>query len=125
MYTVYILPAKVRCVILCGNCGKPRCVYSAATLNQDQRTALDRLQDELLYSCGDSLFPKGDALHSIIIAREVQNCSSPIEIPYYSGILKSFLDTQTHTHTFALILKQQEQQPQHIKQCIKTKQLQH
>lgn len=80
----FYLIAKVRNYVVCHDCGKRRVVYSAAKLTREQETAVTRVKEELLYSCGNPLFP-GGAYQDIIIVKEGMNCQSPMETTYYSG----------------------------------------
>ena len=47
---------KVRRAIVCGECHKPRCIYSKTKLSQEQSTSLDIIIESDLYTCGASLF---------------------------------------------------------------------
>lgn len=42
-------------------------------------------QDELIYTCGATLFPEG-IYKEIIVTREGMSCASPIETTYYAGV---------------------------------------
>lgn len=76
--------AKVRNYVVCHDCGKRRVVYSAAKLTREQENAVSRVKEELLFSCGNPLFPGGN-FQDIIIVKEGINCQSPMETTYYSG----------------------------------------
>lgn len=61
--------AKVRNYVVCHDCGKRRVVYSAAKLTREQENAVSRVKEELLFSCGNPLFPGGN-FQDIIIVKE-------------------------------------------------------
>lgn len=62
-----LVSAKVRTVIICGQCLKPRCVYSRRKLNVTEQAYLTDLKDSHLYSCGSSLFPSASECHDTIV----------------------------------------------------------
>lgn len=45
-----------------------------------------RVQEEILYVCGNPLFP-GGPMEDVLIVREGLNCSSTTETSYYAGEL--------------------------------------
>ena len=59
-------------------------MYSQCALTPDQREVLLRREDDMIYSCGDSLFKEGD-LKDIVFVREALTCEMPIETSYFSG----------------------------------------
>ena len=67
-------------------------VYSPKRLTRDEEKALVRLQEELLYSCGNVLFPGGQFQDSVVV-REGLNCNTHIETQYYAGIIKLKIKT--------------------------------
>jgi hypothetical protein len=79
-----ISTAKMRSFILCAECGKRRCIYSGSVLTVDQQVSIDRVQDELIYTCGQPLFPEGELVDTVVV-RQGLSCCSPIEIVYYTG----------------------------------------
>ncbi|XP_052761673.1 uncharacterized protein LOC128204302 [Mya arenaria] len=76
--------AKVRGFVHCCECGKRRVVYSEKRLCPQEEKSLIRVQEELLFVCCAVLFPGGQ-YQDIIIVKEGQCCSSPIEVTYYAG----------------------------------------
>ncbi|XP_055995645.1 uncharacterized protein LOC130046796 [Ostrea edulis] len=81
---------KVRDVIVCGECSKPRCVYSDKKLTREQEELLLRLKEEHLYTCGDSLVPE-DVEDPGMVVREAVNCLTEVETSYFSTSLKHYL----------------------------------
>lgn len=70
---------------MCVECGKRRIVYCLAALTKAEDLALIRIQEELLFICGSTLFPGGEFQDKLVV-REGLNCSSPIETTYYAGM---------------------------------------
>ena len=81
---------KVRGVICCGECHKPRCVYSQTTLSKEELNELNRIRESRLYTCGSSLFPSGSSHESNIVVRTALVCTSYVESQYYSAVLVHF-----------------------------------
>ena len=81
---------KVRGVIFCTECSKPRCIYSQSKLTHEQIQQISRLKDEDLYTCGASLFPPDSPYQTIIVVRAAIVCSSNMESQYYSSVLIHF-----------------------------------
>ena len=77
--------AKVRSVIECRECEKPRVVYSGSKLTVQDLNEVKKAADSLLYVCGAPLFPSGNPLGDKVIVREALSCESPLETAYYSG----------------------------------------
>ena len=76
---------KVRMFVSCAECGKRRVVYSKAKLNSKEMGMVSLVEEDLLYVCGNSLFPSSHPRHSEIVTREGINCQAFIETQYYSG----------------------------------------
>lgn len=71
--------------IRCKECGKRRVVYSAAKLGQREMQAVIRAEEELIFTCGGSLFPTDHPLSDKLVTRQGVQCVSPIETQYYAG----------------------------------------
>ena len=80
----------MRGAIVCGECHKPRCIYSKTKLSQEQSTYLDIIIECDLYTCGASLFACDTSYTDTIVVREALVCSSCIETQYYSSVLVHF-----------------------------------
>ncbi|XP_045162284.2 uncharacterized protein LOC123527081 [Mercenaria mercenaria] len=70
---------KVRDVIKCGECNKPRLVYSSSRTERAQDAYLHRVKEDRLYICGDQL----EENCGLFMQRTI-NCNSDISISYYS-----------------------------------------
>ena len=62
-----LIASKVRAVIVCVECMKPRCVYAAGALTLDEKKCLKPLLCGRMYSCGCELFPPDHPLHSTTV----------------------------------------------------------
>ena len=61
----------------CGECFKPRCVYSNAKHTSVEKSMLCELEEE--YMCGDILFPPASEYHAAIVTRASLTCQEPVE----------------------------------------------
>ena len=61
---------KVRCTVTCGECHKPRCVYSMSKLIAQETSHVAVVKNSNLYTCGASLFPPGSNYEATIVVRE-------------------------------------------------------
>ena len=75
---------KVRAVVKCALCDKPRCLYSNSKFN----TVVERNVKEIIkdgeYACGGSFVDDENYLRHSVVARRQLTCSSPLETTYYS-----------------------------------------
>ena len=85
-----LVKAKVKAVVCCGECHKPRCIYSNSKLSPQEKVVLDCMKETNLYTCGSPLFSEGTPLASTVITREALMCGSPIKTQYYSAVLVHF-----------------------------------
>jgi len=69
-------------------CGKRRVIYCKERLNRQQLDDINEAQDQLMYTCGSTLFPPGHRQHAVVFVREGLECASDMETSYYAG--KSF-----------------------------------
>ena len=81
----FIFSEKVRLFVSCAECGKRRIVYSKTKLSTSESHAVVMVEEELLYTCGNTLFPPDHALYTHVVVREGINCRSQIETSYYAG----------------------------------------
>ncbi|KAK3084947.1 hypothetical protein FSP39_021903 [Pinctada imbricata] len=77
---------KARDIIKCGECQKPRLIYSSSKLSRDEENALRRLKEENSYTCGDEI----DSSLGFVVRRCI-SCVSSVEIAYYGAHLKSYV----------------------------------
>ena len=61
-------------------------MHSAAKLTTAEARAVTRVEEELLYVCGNPLFHAG-GFRDMMLVRESLSCVSPIEATYYAGLL--------------------------------------
>lgn len=76
---------NARSVAICVECRKPRVVYCKSRFNSRQTLSLALLLSEYDYSCGSPLTLPGHNLHGKAYIRQLINCESLIELPYYSN----------------------------------------
>ena len=81
---------KVRKVIFCGKCLKPRCVYSAARLSRAEETIVEWVIESKVYMCGSTLVPLTSPLHDTIVVRQNCFCAAPVEAAYCRSALVKF-----------------------------------
>ena len=82
-----LVAGKVRGTIKCGECLKPRCIYSNAKLTRREELELVTVKESNVYTCGASLFPRESCG---IVVREALVCTSPTESQNYSATLVHF-----------------------------------
>lgn len=58
---------KVRAMLSCGSCFKPRCVFSDASLSAIEKSMFTELEAD--YTCGSMLFPPASPYNSTVITR--------------------------------------------------------
>ena len=90
MHKPLLKNTKVRKVIFCGECFKPRCVYSAARLSTAEEAVTEAIINSKVYTCGSTLFPPNSPLHDTVIVRQNCCCADPVEAAYYSSALVKF-----------------------------------
>ena len=71
--------SKIRGVIHCQECFKPRCVYSFQKLQWNERVLLKDVANEKLYTCGSPLFIPDSPVVETIVVRQNIGCSNPME----------------------------------------------
>ena len=79
---IYI--AKMRTFVMCVECGKRRVVYVSRRLGGAELLAVQRLQEDLFFTCGSTLFTD-EPYKATLVVREGIACESPIETTYYNG----------------------------------------
>ncbi len=58
---------KVREMISCGECQKPRCVYATSKLTKEQEFLLRQTMESTIYTCGSILFFPMSPFHDTIV----------------------------------------------------------
>jgi len=85
-----LISRKVRCIMNCQECFKPRCAYSKAKLSKLEEIALKRVQESRLYTCSASLFLPSSEYYDTVCDKESLVCGDPIELSYFSAALVCF-----------------------------------
>ncbi|SMN01555.1 hypothetical protein SPONL_2127 [uncultured Candidatus Thioglobus sp.] len=81
---------KVRDVIRCQECHKPRCIFSKSKLSLVDKCIVERVKDSSLFTCGCGLFHKSSSFFETIVVRQKISCTAPMEAQYFSSKLVSF-----------------------------------
>ena len=71
--------------MLCTECAKPRCLFSAKKLSAEQATQLAVALEELQYVCGGPLLEEDHPLVSVVGARVHITCGTPMSSHYYAS----------------------------------------
>lgn len=75
----------VRELVICGECLKVRCVYSAKTLTKEQLLEFRRCKEDNMYVCGTTVIPQENPLKEICYFEAGINCDSVISPHYFSS----------------------------------------
>lgn len=79
-----IFQQKFKLLLLAKNAGNEG--YSQAKLTTTELRSVTRVEEELVYTCGNPLFYAGQFRDKILV-KEGLSCSSEIEAAYYAGII--------------------------------------
>ena len=74
----------VRDYVLCTECQRPRCLFSAKKLSLEQAAQVATAQEETDYVCGRPLFSSQHPLVHIVGTRADIDCSTHVTSQYYS-----------------------------------------
>ncbi|XP_052250554.1 uncharacterized protein LOC127857879 isoform X2 [Dreissena polymorpha] len=77
---------KLRDAVLCGECSRPRCVFSPNKLDRQQEEFLRNIKACHSYICGDQLEDAPD-----LYVRRCVTCSSEVETAYFSAKCRHYL----------------------------------
>lgn len=80
---------RVRSVVYCFRCCKPRCIYAQKQLSTRERILLEEMTTHSVFSCGSPLLPPIHPLSERISMRIFRSCDDPIELAFYSSNLDS------------------------------------
>ena len=64
-YRSTLVKAKVRAIISCEECKKPRCIYANSRLSSQEEVCVKRMKEAKTYICGSPLFPDGSRSPSV------------------------------------------------------------
>ena len=68
---VLMVSSKVRDVITCSQCSKPRCIYTMAKITDEkQKIELKRKKEEKSYSYGEPLFHEDHSMRKVMVVRQ-------------------------------------------------------
>lgn len=79
---------KVRSVIHCYRCQKPRCIYSPRQLTATEQKTLEEVKNETVFTCNSSLIPPLHFLQGKVFLKEL-SCSDEVEREYYTSPLQN------------------------------------
>ena len=94
-------PKKVRSVVWCFHCNKPRCIFSKelnTVYYQVSKVLKQRIESISGYSCGDLLFDDAHEISNVIAQRQQLTCESRVEVAYYNVDGRSFKTTPVCIH---------------------------
>ena len=84
---------KVRAIVKCFHCRKPRCIFSAkkdTTYDAATKSLQQKLESiDFRYSCGDLFFDDYHPIGQVITQRQELNCESKAERAYYNHIKRA------------------------------------
>lgn len=80
---------RVRRVVYCFRCSKPRCIYAQKQLSTRERILLDQIITNCVFSCGSPLLPPLHPLGERISMKMFRSCEAPVEMAFYSSNLHS------------------------------------
>ena len=85
------MTAETLCdLVVCGECLKPRCLYSKRKLTREEFNKLKTYEEEFLYSYGGTIIPETDTDITSLCAHEIlDSCSDNISPHYYAPRLKN------------------------------------
>lgn len=80
---------RVRSVVHCFRCSKPRCIYAQKQLSTRERILLEEITTTCVFSCGSPLLPPLHPLEGRISMKIFRSCDAPLEMAFYSSNLDS------------------------------------
>ena len=85
--TAMFTAQRVRGVVDCGECAKPRCIFSKNALAPLELTELFSAVHDTDYTCGSPLLPDNHPLAGKVFVRTTLRCQDTVELAYYSSKL--------------------------------------
>ena len=89
-YRSTLVKAKVRAIISCEECKKPRCIYANSRHSSQEEVCVKRMKEAKTYICGSPLFPDRSPLGCTVLVRDALLCGSPMETHYYTSCVGAF-----------------------------------
>lgn len=78
---------RVRSVVHCFRCSKPRCIYAQKQLSTRERILLEEIVNNCVFSCGSQLLPPLHPLEQRLSMKMFRSCDAPVEMAFYSSNL--------------------------------------
>ena len=75
----------LRDLVICGECLKVCCVYSAKALTKEQFLQFKKCKEDYIYVCGTTVIPSENNLSKILYFEHGINCDKEISPHYYSA----------------------------------------
>ena len=72
-------------VIVCGECLKPRCVYSKKKLSKNEHSQLQILKQDYFYCCGGTIFPENSDIKSLCCIELLTSCNEDVSPHYFAA----------------------------------------
>ena len=91
-----LVAGRVRDVIVCGECRKPRCIFALSKLGSPEELEIARVKEDGVFRCGSPLFPDGHPLCDTVVVRQSLRCATTIEATYYGAPYLSFPPVCVH-----------------------------
>lgn len=80
---------RVRRVVYCFRCSKPRCIYAQKQLSTRERILLEEITINSVFSCRSPLLPPIHPLNPRISMKIFRSCEDPVEMSFYCSNLGS------------------------------------
>jgi hypothetical protein len=74
-----------RMTVNCGECDKPRVLFSVAVLKDAEKVTIKAHTEEIDYVCGQPLFIEEHVMQETVVVKEGLTCQTPVQPVYYSS----------------------------------------
>ena len=82
-----LVAQKVRALIKCALCRKPRFIYSNTKLTSNVKANVEIIISDGEYACGGSFTDDESYLRQSVVVRRQLTCTSPLETMYFSSTI--------------------------------------
>lgn len=79
-----VVGQKLRSTVRCGECSKPRGIYSNKVLTTTEQQQLAVLLEQVEYTCGSPLTTEGSDLHGQVFVQLSLRCHDHVEFAYFA-----------------------------------------
>lgn len=111
-----LAPQRARLTVSCDDCNKPRCLFAVKRLTAEQNLQLQRLLDDLHFTCGSPVVPEGHELWGVVYSNEKLLCAADVCSAYYDSAERlSFKDVCVHCGSAENLIDVTELRKQHTK----------